>query len=230
MMVSKEQFITATEFANRYNKSRPVDKDFMPLEPSFVKLLCEQGKLEHSTLPAHDGRKKDIYMIPEHELETVEVILNGDKAVKEEPGRVMEVKEVAAFLERSESNVIALAGKGKLKARKVGNPHGGLKKYVFDENDVLKYAEEHPKRAYTKRTEPKKDIPEPVIAEPDRSDEIEELNTMVESLRAQIKKLVFENADLRDRLDHASKTSNDKDIFDAYRRGFKDGFEMGGAH
>ena len=53
---------------------------------------------------------------------------------------------------------------------------------------------------------------------------------MVEDLRATIKKLVFENADLRDRLNHASKTSNDKDIFDAYRRGFKDGFEMGGAH
>lgn len=230
MMVSKEQFITATEFANRYNKSRPIDKDFMPLEPSFVKLLCEQGKLEHSTLPAHDGRKKDIYMIPEHELETVDVILNGNTAVKEEPGRAMDVKEVAEFLERHPNNVIALARTGKLKARKVHNPHGGVDKYEFNEGDVLKYAEEHPKRAYTKRTEPKKDISEPVMAEPDNSDEIEELNTMVESLRAQIKKLVFENADLRDRLDHASKTSNDKDIFDAYRRGFKDGFEMGGAH
>lgn len=230
MMVSKEQFITATEFANRYNKSRPIDKDFMPLEPSFVKLLCEQGKLEHSTLPAHDGRKKDIYMIPEHELETVEVILNGDKAVKNEQGRVMEVKEVAEFLERSQGNVIALAKKGDIKARKVDNPHGGMKKYVFDESDVLKYAEEHPKRPYTRHAKHEKDIPEPVMLEPDNSDEIEELNAMVESLRATIKKLVFENADLKDRLDHASKTSDDKDIFDAYRRGFKDGFEMGGAH
>lgn len=230
MMVSKEQFITATEFANRYNKSRPIDKDFMPLEPSFVKLLCEQGKLEHSTLPARDGRKKDIYMIPEHELETVDVILNSSKAVKDEPGRLMDVKEVAEFLDRNPNNVIALAKRGDIKARKVDNPHGGMKKYVFDENDVLKFAEEHPKRAYTKRAKPEKDIPEPVMSEPDNSDEIEELNAMVESLRATIKKLVFENADLKDRLDHASKTSNDKDIFDAYRRGFKDGFEMGGAH
>lgn len=230
MMVSKEQFITATEFANRYNKSRPIDKDFTPLEPSFVKLLCEQGKLEHSTLPARDGRKKDVYMIPEHELETVDVILNGNKTVKDEPGRLMDANEVAEFLDRSPNNVIVLAKRGDLKARKVDNPHGGMKKYVFDENDVLKFAEEHPKRAYTKRAKPEKDIPEPVMSEPDNSDEIEELNAMVESLRATIKKLVFENTDLKDRLDHASKTSNDKDIFDAYRRGFKDGFEMGGAH
>ena len=230
MMVSKEQFITVTEFANRYNKSRPVDKDFMPLEPSFVKLLCEQGKIEHSTLPAHDGRKKDIYMIPEHELETVDVILNGDKAVKEEPGRVMDTEEVATFLEIHKNNVAALVRKGKLNARKIHNPHGGRDKYEFNENDVLKYAEEHPKRPYTRHAKPEKDIPEPVMLEPDNSDEVEELNAMVESLRAQIKKLVFENADLRDRLDHASKTSDDKDIFDAYRRGFKDGFEMGGAH
>ena len=27
MMVSKEQFITATEFANRYNRSRPIAAD-----------------------------------------------------------------------------------------------------------------------------------------------------------------------------------------------------------
>ena len=146
MMVSKEQFITATEFANRYNKSRPIDKDFMPLEPSFVKLLCEQGKLEHSTLPARDGRKKDVYMIPEHELETVEVILNGDKAIKEEPGKAMNTNEVAAFLELHKNNVAALVRSGKLKARKIHNPHGGRDKYEFDENDVLKYAEEHPKR------------------------------------------------------------------------------------
>ena len=230
MMVSKEQFITVTEFANRYNKSRPVDKDFMPLEPSFVKLLCEQGKIEHSTLPAHDGRKKDIYMIPEHELETVDVILNGDKAVKEEPGRVMDTEEVATFLEIHKNNVAALVRKGKLNARKIHNPHGGRDKYEFNENDVLKYAEEHPKRPYTRHAKPEKDITETVMSEPDNSDEVEELNMMVEDLRATIKKLVFENADLRDRLDHASKTSDDKDIFDAYRRGFKDGFEMGGAH
>ncbi len=255
MTVSKEEFMTTTEFANRYNKSRPLGKDFMPLEPSFVKILCEQGKLEHSTLPARDGRKKDIFMIPEHELETVDVILNGNTAVKEESGGVMDVKEVAEFLGRSTGNVWALAREGKLKCRKVHNPHGGLDKYEFDENDVLKFAEEHPKRAYTKHTKPKKDIPEP-----DNFDE-------VESLRATIKNLVFENADLKDRiqynannaadklkelnkkvknlqgansilisentvlkdqLDNASKTSDDKDIFEAYRRGFKDGFEMGG--
>ena len=214
MMVSKEQFITVTEFANRYNKSRPVDKNFMPLEPSFVKLLCEQGKLEHSTLPARDGRKKDIFMIPEHELDTVDVILNGNTAVKEEPGRVMDVKEVAEFLERSQGNVVALVRKGELKARKVDNPHGGMKKYVFDENDVLKYAEEHPKRAYTKHTEPKKDISGPVMSKQivrnPLSDKIEELNTTIENLQATIKKLVFENADLKDRLNHASKS--DKEI------------------
>ena len=271
MTVSKEEFMTTTEFANRYNKSRPVDENFMPLEPSFVKLLCEQGKIEHSTLPARDGRKKDIYVIPEHELETVDVILNGDKAVKDEPGGVMEVKEVAEFLGRSTGNVWALAREGKLKARKIHNPHGGLDKYEFDEDDVLKFAEEHPKRHYTKRAEPKKDITVPVMSKQivrnPLSDKINELNTTVENLQATIKKLVFENADLKDRiqnnaskaadklkelnttiknlqgansilisenadlkdqLDNASKTSDDKDIFEAYRRGFKDGFEMGG--
>lgn len=265
MMVSKEQFITTTEFANRYNKSRPIDKDFMPLEPSFVKLLCEQGKLEHSTLPARDGRKKDIYMIPEHELETVEVILNGDKAVKEEPARMMSTEEVAAFLGAHISYVNVLIRKGKLKAQKIGIPGSNRWKYELKEDDVLQYAEEHPVRQYKKQEKAKSDIPDEkpkteapvkVVATPKedpRDEDIKRLKSYISrlesensklktdldaavstanTLRGTNNKLEFENADLRDRLNHASKIAagDDKDIFDAYRRGFKDGFEMGGAH
>lgn len=264
MTVSKEAFLSPTEFANRYNRTRPLDEDFMPLEPSYVKFLCDQGKITYSVLPSHDGRKKDVYMIPEYELETIDIILNGDKAVKDEPGRVMDTNEVAEFLGRSRADVWLLAREGKLKWRKVHNPNGGSAKYEFDENDVLKFAEEHPKRAYTKRPKPKKDIPEL-----DNSDEIKTLYEMVESLRSTIRELSFENDnlkkriqdnasksadklkelnavaenlriannallsnndDLKHQLDHASgnEASNDKDIFEAYRRGFKDGFEMGG--
>ena len=261
MMVSKEQFITAIEFANRYNKSRPIDKDFMPLEPSFVKLLCEQDKLEHSTLPARDGRKKDIYMIPEHELETIDVILNGGEVVKEEPAKTMNASEVAEFLGLTKTYVCALAQRGKLKfIGKAQGPHGGLASYVFNEDDVLKYAEEHPKHSHAKKEKPKNDIPVEetpvqVSATPKvdpRDEDIKRLKDYIsklESENARLKHdrdlatslandlrganntLTIENADLKDRLDHASRaSSNDKDIFDAYRRGFKDGFEMGGAH
>ena len=257
MMVSKEQFITATEFANRYNKSRPIDKDFMPLEPSFVKLLCEQGKIEHSTLPAHDGRKKDIYMIPEHELETVEVILNGNTDIKEEPAKTMTTNEVAAFLGLNRNYVCKLVSDGKIKTLgKDTKPHRGLAAYIFDEDDVLKYAEEHPKRQYKKKEKPKNDIPAEAPKEckvDPRDEDIKRLKSYisrlesensklktdldaavstVNTLRGTNNKLVFENADLRDQLNHASKTATggDKDIFDAYRRGFKDGFEMGGAN
>ena len=263
MMVSKEQYITTTEFANRYNKTRPIDKNFMPLEPSFVKLLCDQGKLEHSTLPARDGRKSDVYMIPEHELETIDILLNADEAIdKKEPARTMSTTEVASFLNTSNTYVAALVRSGKLKvADKVKTDHGGRPSFVFNEDDVLKYAEEHSKHSRTKKEAPKNDIPAKetpvqVSATPKvdpRDEDIKRLKSYIsrlESENAKLKtdldsavsaantlrgnnnQLVFENADLRDRLDHASKTTagNDKDIFDAYRRGFKDGFEMGGAH
>ena len=255
MMVSKEQFITATEFANRYNRSRPIDKDFMPLEPSFVKLLCEQGKLEHSTLPARDGRKKDIYMIPEHELETIDILLNANEAIeKKEPVRTMSTTEVASFLNTSNTYVAALVRSGKLKvADKVKTARGGRPSFVFNEDDVLKYAEEHPKHYRVKKAE---ETPVQVSATPKedpRDEDIKRLKSYisrlesensklktdldaavstVNTLRGTNNKLVFENANLRDQLNHASKTAagGDKDIFDAYRRGFKDGFEMGGAN
>ena len=105
MTTSQEQWLNPTEFANRYNRSRPLDKDFMPLDPSFVKLLCEQGKLEHSVLPSHDGRKKDVYKIPENQLEVIDILLNDEsKDPKPENGilvseeKLMNSFEVAKFL------------------------------------------------------------------------------------------------------------------------------------
>ena len=59
---------------------------------------------------------------------------------------------------------------------------------------------------------------------------LKELKMTIENLRIANNTLLSNNDKLKDQLDHASKTSDDKDIFDAYRRGFKDGFEMGGAH
>lgn len=228
-MKDKEKYLSTTEFAIEYNRTRPIDDSFMPLEPSYVKFLCEQGHIRHSTLPAHDGRKKETIMIPESELDTVDILLNGDEAIEKRPAKTMTTKEVAAFLGLHRNNVAALVRQGKLKARKIHNSHGGHDKYEFDENDVIKYKEGHPKRHYTRRVEPKKDIPEPVTVDPDRSDEIEALNKTISDLRNTIKKLVFENADLKDRLNHASfNATTDKDIFDSYRRGFKDGFEMRG--
>jgi regulator of replication initiation timing len=249
MMVSKEQYITTTEFANRYNKTRPIDKNFMPLEPSFVKLLCDQGKLEHSTLPARDGRKNDVYMIPEHELETIDILLNADEAIeKKEPARTMSTNEVASFLNISNTYVAALVRSGKLKvADKVKPARGGRPSFVFNDDDVLKYYEENSKHACKHKSEHKIDIP----AENAEAKQVEELTKVVKELRAEILKLVEDNeklmddneklmdsaaksdkiiADLRSKLNQASKSANDKDIFEAYRHGFKDGFEMGGAH
>jgi hypothetical protein len=240
MTPSKEKSINITEFANLYNRTRPLGKDFMPLEPSFLKLLCEQGKIRYSELPAHDGRKKDVIMIPESELDTVDILLNGDEAIEKGPAKTMSTEEVATFLDIHKNNVAYLVRKGKLKARKIHNPHGGRDKYEFNENDVLKYAEEHPKRHYTKRkpndgfTDLKKmdcDVKtkEYIMQLEAKNNELMASNAsyadLINSLRKDLTALEEEKANWL-----ISSSSSDKDIFEAYRRGFKDGFEMGGAH
>ena len=219
--IDNTKYLPVIDFCKRYNEGRP---ESMKLEPSFVKLLCEQKSIEHSILPSHDGRKNDVYMIPEYELEKVDIILNGDTAVKEEPDRVMDAKEVATFLGIHRNNVAYLVRKGKLKARKIHNPHGGADKYEFDEDDVLKYKEEHPKRPYTRHIEPKKAY---IMQLEAKNNELMASNAsyadLINSLRKDLTTLEEEKANWL-----ISSSSSDKDIFEAYRRGFKDGFEMGG--
>lgn len=245
MTPSKERSINITEFANLYNRTRQLGKDFMPLEPSFLKLLCEQGKIRYSELPAHDGRKKDVIMIPESELDTVDILLNGDEAIEKGPAKTMTTKEVAEFLGRSTSNVLAIVRQGELKARKIRNPHGGFDKYEFEENDILKYAEEHPKRPYTKRklndgfTDLKKmdcDVESKayIMQLEAKNNELMASNAsyadLINSLRKDLTALEEEKANWLVSSEGNIVSSSDKDIFEAYRRGFKDGFEMGGAH
>ena len=203
MTVSKEAFLSPTEFANRYNSTRPLDEDFMPLEPSYVKFLCDRGKITYSVLPAHDGRKKDVYMIPESQLEEVDILLNVNVE------KTLTAEEASAIIGCDKTYVSVLGKRGDLKRER--SIRNGKMVYLYREDDVKEFAET------------RKNKKEKAAA---KLDEVEELKRTIDELRKKNNKLVFENADLKDRLKHA--VSEDKDVFEAYRRGFKDGFEMGG--
>lgn len=215
---SKEQNISITEFANRYNETRPLGKDFMPLEPSYVKLLCEQGHIRHSTLPAHDGRKKETIMIPESELDTVDILLNGDEAVEAKPTEdepkereLLTSKETAEILGVDLTYISTLGKTGRIKRQRI---LGRGKSYGYDKEDVMRFKAEREQKLELKKS--------------NQSDEVAKLKKYISELEKMNDKLTFENSDLRDRLNRS--TSEDKDIFEAYRHGFKDGFEMGAKH
>jgi excisionase family DNA binding protein len=230
MTPSKEKSINITEFANLYNRTRPLGKDFMPLEPSFLKLLCEQGKIRYSELPAHDGRKKDVIMIPESELDTVDILLNGDEAIEKGPTKTMTTKEVAEFLGTEKTYVCNIARNGKLKSAKVSR--GGRYAYSFDEEDVLKYAEEHPRLKRKKKEETNGYIlPEtPVKTQDELQKQVNDLAKANDELKSEILRLTEENDRLRNSYSSEDRTFGIINAFEAYRRGFRDGFQMGGAH
>lgn len=227
MSTDTTQYLSTTEFANRYNASMTIDKDHMPLEPSFVKLLCEQGQIEHSIIPARDGRKRDTLMIPEYELEKLDILLNKDKAEKVEPKAdpiiekpLLTTKEVAELLGCHVTNVALMVKNGKLKPAR-NDMRGSRNSYKFDEDYILKYMEEHPKHVNKKKETPVDD----------KTFEIENLKAQVEVLRAMLNerdKTIDEL--LEEKAEKPKVESFAKDIFEAYRKGFKDGFEMGGKH
>lgn len=249
MSTDTTQYLSTTEFANRYNASMTIDKDHMPLEPSFVKLLCEQGQIEHSIIPARDGRKRDTLMIPEYELDKLDILLNKDKAESPKVKLVSErtlltTKDVAELLGCHRTNVNVLVRKGKLVPTKV-EKHGALDFYKFDEDYILKYMETYPKRTYCRHQKPVEAKPEPKpeptpVQEPKPATEdlnkfqkrIDELLDALNDAQKAIQILTDENMALKDRNSElAQKATQEpiaKDIFEAYRKGFKDGYEMGG--
>ena len=223
---SKEPSISITEFANRYNETRPLGKDFMPLEPSYVKFLCEQGHIRHSKLPAHDGRKKETIMIPESELDTVDILLNGDEAVEVEATEAKPIETKPAEDEPKEKELLTskeaaeilgvdvtyISTLGKTSQIKRTRILGRGRSYGYYKEDVLRFKAEREQKLELKKS--------------GQSDEVAKLKKYISELESKNKQLTFENSDLRDRLNRS--TSEDKDIFEAYRHGFKDGFEMRG--
>lgn len=245
MSADTTQYLSTTEFANRYNASMTIDKDHMPLEPSFVKLLCEQGQIEHSIIPARDGRKRDTLMIPEYELDKLDILLNKDKA--EEPKVVaddgtkqtfLNTKEVAELIGYDVSHVNSLVREGKLKVAKTfSSGKGGRQGRLFDEDYILEYMESHPKRKYTKKEKP--------VTNASKVSELEKLNADLEvkimhlehkisDLEIENKWLETANADLKKVIASQkeqisnSRGYSEEEFFEAYRKGFKDGYEMGG--
>ena len=245
MNSSNVQYLSTTEFANRYNASMTIDKDHMPLEPSFVKLLCEQGQIEHSVIPAREGRKRDTLMIPEYELDKLDILLNKDKAEEPKAKLVSErtlltTKDVAELLGCHRTYVGVLVKNGKLIPTKV-EKHGELEFYKFDEDYILKFMETYPKRTYCRHQKPVEAKPEPKpVQEPKPATEdlskfqkrIDELLDALNDAQKDIYRLSEKNKMLLTVNEELSKKAFQepvaKDIFEAYRKGFKDGYEMGG--
>ncbi len=194
--IEDPKYLPIAEFCKRYNNGRP---ESMKLEPSFVKFLCEQKSIEYSELPSHDGRKNDVYMIPEYELEKVDILLNANTE------KTLTAEEVSLIIGCNKSYISVLARKGDLKrTRSIRN---GKMTYLYQEESVKKYIEKRNNKKEKSATKP---------------DDAENLKRTINELRKKNDKLVSENADLKDRLKHS--ISGDKDVFEAYRHGFKDGF------
>ena len=240
---SNVQYLSTTEFANRYNASMTIDKDHMPLEPSFVKLLCEQGQIEHSVIPARDGRKRDTLMIPEYELDKLDILLNKDKAEDSKPKLatkkpLLTTKDVADLLGCHPTNVSLLVKNGKLVPTTI-EKHGTLRSYKFDEDYILKYMETYSKRKYNKKPKPIEPEPTPVQESKPASEDLSKFQKRIDELldalndaQKDIQRLTEKNKLLLTVNEELSKKTVQepvaKDIFEAYRKGFKDGYEMGG--
>ena len=229
------QYLSTTEFANRYNAMMPIDKDHLPLEPSFVEMLCEKGEIEHSELPAGKGHKKYIYKIPEYELDRVAILINGDEFVKKEAKetkteialgkQLLSTKDVSELLGCTQNNVLLLVKKGKLVPTKA-EKHGRSTFYKYDEDYILKYIEEHPKRK-NRTVEQESEMVKKFEGR------INELLEVISKSQYEIERLTADNKRLGDLLVQARNANQAqepvaKDIFEAYRKGFKDGYEMGG--
>ena len=81
------QYLPANKIADKFPSNVTED---------FIKLLCDQGRIDHSRIPSHDGRKSDVYMIPECEINTIRMLLYGDDIVAEkEKEEEKEVNTVA---------------------------------------------------------------------------------------------------------------------------------------
>ena len=80
-----EQYLTLSKVSKRLS---------VPVDPSYLKLLCDQGSIEH--FPVNNpGRNGQTYMIPESEIAQIEWLL-GNK--KEDSKRMLTASETAEIL------------------------------------------------------------------------------------------------------------------------------------
>ena len=142
------------------------------IHPSFLKMLCDQNQVEHSRVPAYNGTRSDLYLIPEEEIEHIRQILfeGSNKAehdltsieVKKEP-ESEEPKEEATESEPvkeekwltpqeaidvigcSIANMYVLRKKGSLDFKQGKNEHG-QDCFLYSEDSVLAYAEKFEKK------------------------------------------------------------------------------------
>ena len=126
-----EQYLTLSKVSKRLS---------VPVDPSYLKLLCDQGSIEH--FPVNNpGRNGQTYMIPESEIAQIEWLL-GNK--KEDSKRMLTASETAEILGFTNNYIQMLAREGKLNATKVKVAgKGGEYEYRFNEQDVLDYMEAH---------------------------------------------------------------------------------------
>lgn len=128
------------------------------VDKTFVQMLCERKEIQASCIPSRDGRKNDIFMIHEGQIDKICLALRGDEifeAKKEEekpmetreqfdtlePGsKYLTTNEAAECLGVRRETVASMINKGYIPAKKVKRPanQGGKQPYVYmiDESDV----------------------------------------------------------------------------------------------
>ena len=132
------------------------------IHPSYLKLLCDQGVVEHSQIPSYYGNRKDQYLIPEEEIDKINQLIfeNKNKAehdlttvkeeTKPEPEEVKEEKwltpqEATDVIGCSIANMYVLRKKGSLDFKQGKNEHG-QDCFLYSEDSVLAYAEKFEKK------------------------------------------------------------------------------------
>ncbi len=121
------------------------------IDEGFVKLLCDQGKVEHSVVPAYDGRKKDVYMIPETAVEDIFIMLAGEpKKEEKKVAKELTNKEVADILGFDVSTVNNMAREGVLPFKSGSGKNRFGYERIFNEDDVLEYMSKREKELASK--------------------------------------------------------------------------------
>lgn len=129
-MASTMANMTTTEASNRLYKAYGVN-----VQPSYLNMLCQSGDIEHLTVPSPYGRKKDLFLIPESQLESIAKKLSG---AHDNSQYTLTVKDIQDLLDyKTSQSVLNLITKGVL--HPIVTFKGKQKIYRFKESDIMDY-------------------------------------------------------------------------------------------
>lgn len=120
------------------------------VDPSYLNLLCEQGKISSTSIPSRAGRG-DIFMIPESELSHIEVLLSDKPAPRVET-KMISLEEASKLINVPGPTLSKWAKEGLVESARSGWKKGShgfrymFNKKYLEELDVSSLYKQHKKQ------------------------------------------------------------------------------------